>query len=145
VAILASAYGSSVWVPSAVSVNALFAQAYADLLGSGSNTEVEQVLHDLRISELAKAKLKRYNSNAPLLGSTAAEGLPRIGRTSIATRWRSCGLPQSASCSENFVVPPDVFGQTLIYGIAIVCATFKRARKGPRGIHFVSFFAAYST
>src|SRR5262249_41986531 len=43
----------------------------------------------------------------------AAEGLPRIGRTSIATHWRSCGLPQSASCSENFVIPPDVFGQTL--------------------------------
>src|SRR5205814_1958997 len=53
------------------------------------------------------------SSNAPLLGSPAAEGLPRIGRTSIATRWRSCGLPQSASCSENFVIPPDVFGQTL--------------------------------
>src|SRR5215831_12626055 len=53
------------------------------------------------------------SSNAPLLGSTAAEGLQRIGRTSIATRWRSCGLPQSASCSENFVIPPDVFGQTL--------------------------------
>src|SRR5260221_4177121 len=53
------------------------------------------------------------SSNAPLLGLTAAEGLPRIGRTSIATRWRSCGLPQSASCSENFVIPPDVFGQTL--------------------------------
>src|SRR6266853_3141554 len=53
------------------------------------------------------------SSNAPLLGSTAAEGLPRIGRTSIATRWRSCDLPQSASCSENFVIPPDVFGQTL--------------------------------
>src|SRR6516165_2850059 len=53
------------------------------------------------------------SSNAPLLGSTAAEGLPRIGRTSIATRWRSCGLPQSASCCENFVIPLDVFGQTL--------------------------------
>src|SRR6266487_2852396 len=53
------------------------------------------------------------SSNAPLLGSTAAEGLPRIGRTSIATRWRFCGLPQSASCSESFVIPPDVFGQTL--------------------------------
>src|SRR5262247_4152928 len=53
------------------------------------------------------------SSNAPLLGSTAAEGLQRTGRTSIATRWRFCGLPQSASCSENFVIPPDVFGQTL--------------------------------
>src|SRR5436853_7238716 len=56
------------------------------------------------------------SSNAPLLGSTAAEGLPRIGRTSIATRWRSCGLPQSALCSENFVIPPDVSGQTLSRG-----------------------------
>src|SRR5262245_23176963 len=56
------------------------------------------------------------SSNAPLLGSTAAEGSQRIGRTSIATRWRSCGLPQSASCSENFVIPPDVFGQTLSVG-----------------------------
>src|SRR5262249_49377477 len=62
------------------------------------------------------------SSNAPLLGSTAAEGLPRIGRTSIATHWRSCGLPQSASCSENFVIPPDVFGQTLT------------PNKGPRDI-----------
>src|SRR5262247_1263039 len=53
------------------------------------------------------------SSNAPLLGSTAAEGSQRIGRTSTATRWRSCGLPQSASCSENFVIQPDVFGQTL--------------------------------
>src|SRR5262249_552522 len=53
------------------------------------------------------------SSNAPLLGSTAAEGLPRIGRTSIATRWRSCGLPQSASCCENFVIPPDLFRHTL--------------------------------
>src|SRR6516164_960969 len=56
------------------------------------------------------------SSNAPLLGSTAAEGSQRIGRTSIATRWRSCGLPQSASCSENFLIPPDVFGQTLSAG-----------------------------
>src|SRR5262249_32019632 len=68
------------------------------------------------------------SSNAPLLGSTAAEGLQRIGRTSIATRWRFCGLPQSASCSENFVIPPDVFGQTLRSKLsAIVCATILAA------------------
>src|SRR4029434_11178733 len=28
-------------------------------------------------------------------------------------RLRACGAPQSASCSENVVIPPDVFGQTL--------------------------------
>ena len=53
------------------------------------------------------------SSSAPLLGSTAAEGLPRIGKTSIARRWHSCASPQSASCSENFVIPFDVPGQTL--------------------------------
>src|SRR6516162_8474816 len=72
------------------------------------------------------------SSNAPLLGSTAAEGLQRIGRTSIATRWRSCGLPQSASCSENFVIPPDVFGQTLrglmLSGLQSVGRNSDRAR-----------------
>src|SRR2546426_3627791 len=68
------------------------------------------------------------SSNAPLRGSTAAEGLPRIGRTSIATRWRSCGLPQSASCSENFVIPPDVSGQTLrLYG-----DLDRQSRRAPR-------------
>ena len=46
-------------------------------------------------------------------GSTAAEGLPRIGRTSIAKRSRSCASHQSASCSENFVIQLDVPGQTL--------------------------------
>src|SRR5262249_13386034 len=53
------------------------------------------------------------SSNAPLLGSTAAEGLPRIGRTSIATHCLYWGFHQSTSCSENFVTPLDVFGQTL--------------------------------
>src|ERR1700684_3966233 len=53
------------------------------------------------------------SSSAPLPGSTAAEGLPRIGRTSIATHWLSCVSPQSASCSENFAIVPDVSGQTL--------------------------------
>src|SRR5262245_16067413 len=78
------------------------------------------------------------SSNAPLLGSTAAEGLPRIGRTSIATHWRSCGLPQSASCSENFVIPPDVFGQTLYRNAAKffqrLAGIVDRARANPAGI-----------
>jgi hypothetical protein len=42
--------------------------------------------------------------SALLLGSTAVEGLPRIGKTSIARRSHSCASPQSASCSENFVI-----------------------------------------
>jgi hypothetical protein len=29
-------------------------------------------------------------------------------------------LPQSASCSENFVIPPDVFGQTLRANVTTV-------------------------
>ena len=48
-------------------------------------------------------------------GSTAAEGSPRIGRTSIAKRSYSCAWPQSASCSENSAIPSDLSGQTLTY------------------------------
>src|SRR5271155_1249019 len=53
------------------------------------------------------------SSSAPLLGSTDAEGLPRIGRASIERRSPSCASPQSASCSENSVIPLNVPGQTL--------------------------------
>src|SRR5262249_15497932 len=75
------------------------------------------------------------SSNAPLLGSTAAEGLQRIGRTSIATRWRFCGLPQSASCSENFVIPPDVFGQTLS-----LCSPDGKPARPRENVHFIGVF-----
>src|SRR5262249_16189025 len=78
------------------------------------------------------------SSNAPLLGSTAAEGLQRIGRTSIATRWRFCGLPQSASCSENFVIPPDVFGQTLKDFLAYI-PLHATANKLFRGLRLVAY------
>src|SRR5215204_1843143 len=53
------------------------------------------------------------SSSARLLGSTVVEGLPRIGKTSIARGLHSCASPQSASCSENSAIPPDVLGQTL--------------------------------
>jgi hypothetical protein len=52
-------------------------------------------------------------SNARLLGSIAAEGSPRIGRTAIENRLRSCTSPQFGSCSENSVIRPKVSGQTL--------------------------------
>src|SRR5438105_1979125 len=54
------------------------------------------------------------SSNARLRGSTAAEGSPKIGKTSIARRSHSCASLQSASCSENSAIPSDVSGQTLI-------------------------------
>ena len=45
------------------------------------------------------------------LGSTAAEGSPRIGKISTARRSRSCASHQSASCSESFAIPLDVPGR----------------------------------
>jgi Transposase DDE domain len=53
------------------------------------------------------------SSSARLPGSTAVEGSPKIGRTSIEKRWLSCASLQSASCSESFVILHDVSGQTL--------------------------------
>src|SRR5207342_11545 len=52
-------------------------------------------------------------SSARLPGSIAAEGSPRIGRTAIEKRLRSCTSPQFGSCLENFVIRPKVSGQTL--------------------------------
>jgi len=53
------------------------------------------------------------SSSAPLPGSIAAEGSPRIGRISTERRSRSCASPQSASCSENSAIRPEVSGRTL--------------------------------
>src|SRR5260370_42655258 len=53
------------------------------------------------------------SSSALLRGSIAAEGLPRIGRISTERRSRSCASPQSASCSENSAIRPEVSGRTL--------------------------------
>src|SRR5712675_2699534 len=60
------------------------------------------------------------SSSAPLPGSIAAEGSPRIGRISTERRSRSCASPQSASCSENYAIRPEVFGQTLRHGALLV-------------------------
>src|SRR5205807_5647131 len=53
------------------------------------------------------------SSSAPLRGSIAAEGSPRIGRISTEKRSRSCASHQSASCSENYAIRPEVSGRTL--------------------------------
>src|SRR6266478_921215 len=52
------------------------------------------------------------SSSAPLRGSIAAEGSPRIGRISTERRSRSCASPQSASCSENSAIQREVSGRT---------------------------------
>src|SRR5712675_1434633 len=62
------------------------------------------------------------SSSAPLPGSIAAEGSPRIGRISTERRSRSCASPQSASCSENYAIRPEVSGQTL-RNSAFACTT----------------------
>src|SRR5712691_531824 len=53
------------------------------------------------------------SSSAPLPGSIAAAVWPRIGSASTEKRSRSCASPQSASCSENYAIRPEVSGRTL--------------------------------
>src|SRR5882672_10275186 len=74
------------------------------------------------------------SSTAPLRGSIAAEGSPRIGRISTERRSRSCASPQSASCSENYAIRPELSGQTLRDGgtTLIVTDTLKRGSAGHR-------------
>src|SRR5215208_7967818 len=53
------------------------------------------------------------SSSGPSLGSIAAEGSPRIGRTATERRSHSCASHQFASCSENYAAPAKLSGQTL--------------------------------
>src|SRR5216683_7627483 len=53
------------------------------------------------------------SSSAPSPGSIAVAAWPRIGSASTERPWRSCALPQSASCSESSVKKQHDPGQTL--------------------------------
>src|ERR1700733_14537720 len=54
------------------------------------------------------------SSNAPSLGSAAADDWPRTGNASTTRPSPSCASPPSASCCENYAIPHDVLGQTLM-------------------------------
>jgi TIR domain len=69
-----------------------------------------EIMTELGRARHASIKSDWVRSEAGRAGPCRSDPPPR---TAFATRWRFCGLPQSASCSENFVIPPDVFGQTL--------------------------------
>ena len=56
------------------------------------------------------------SSSAPSPGSIAVAAWPRIGSASTERPWRSCALPQSASCSESSVKKQHDPGQTLRQG-----------------------------
>jgi hypothetical protein len=75
------------------------------------------------------------SSSAPLRGSIAAEGSPRIGRISTERRSRSCASHQSASCSENSAIRPKVFGRTLRKNLAARdAAKIRTAERSHEGI-----------
>src|SRR5258705_6436093 len=78
-------------------------------------------------------RLFRVPIKPRLRGSIAAEGSPRIGRISTERRSHSCASPQSASCSENSAIRPEVSGPTLIKFLLsaphFVCHRFVRQRE----------------
>jgi len=47
------------------------------------------------------------------MAQSPAEGSPRMGKPQPKGRSRSCASPQSASCSENSAIRPEVSGRTL--------------------------------
>jgi TIR domain len=65
------------------------------------------------MTELGRARHASIKSDWVRSEAGRAQADRKLIPAAFATRWRFCGLPQSASCSENFVIPPDVFGQTL--------------------------------
>ena len=86
-----------------------FAKALAKVL---PHLDIEIVKRSDQVSGFVVLP-KRGSSSAPLLGSTAAAACPKIGSASTERPWRSCASPQSASCSENYAIRPEVSGRTL--------------------------------
>ena len=72
---------------------------------------------------------KRWIVERTIAWLNRVEGSPKTGRTSIARRSHSFASHQSASCSENFAIQPDVSGQTLNTEI------HDRADDAARGAH----------
>jgi hypothetical protein len=68
------------------------------------------------------------SSSAPSHGSIAAAAWPRIGSASTERPWRSCALPQSASCSESSVKKQHDPGQTLRECGTLQVATYRGKR-----------------
>ena len=56
---------------------------------------------------------KRWIVESTIAWLNRCRRLAGIGSASTERRWRSCASPQSASCSENSAIRPEVSGQTL--------------------------------
>ena len=63
------------------------------------------------------------SSNAPSLGSAAADDWPKTGNVSTTRLSPSCASPPSASCCENYAIPHDVLGETLKAAFAAIART----------------------
>ena len=74
--------------------------------------DIEIVKRSIRSADLWSCP-NAGSSSRSIACLIAAEGSPKIGRTSTERRSRSCASPQSASCSENSAIRPEVSGQTL--------------------------------
>ena len=78
-----------------------FARALAKVL---PHLDVEIVKRSDRVSGFVVLPKRWIVERSIASASTAADGSPRIGRTSTERRSRSCASHQSASCSENSAI-----------------------------------------
>src|SRR5262245_51796504 len=83
------------------------------LWGKFSRTSRLRLSSDPTTPSASRSYPSAGSSSGPLLGSIAAEGSPRIGRTSIARHLHSCASHQFVSCSENYAIRAKLSGQTL--------------------------------
>ena len=85
-----------------------FAKALAKVL---PHLDIEIVKRSDQVSGFVVLP-KRWIVERTIAWLNRCRSLPRIGRISTEKRSRSCASPQSASCSENSAIQPEVSGRT---------------------------------
>src|SRR5262245_38140425 len=107
------------------------------LWGKFSRTSRLRLSSDPTTPSASRSYPSAGSSSGPLLGSIAAEGSPRIGRTSIARHLHSCPSHHFVSCSENYAIRAKLSGQTLKRRFSSVAVPIRswcgvRRRRSPR-------------
>src|SRR6266404_672754 len=107
-------------------------------------------IHDALYERCRERAQRKASPTAAIIDSQSVKSAGKGGRAwirtgtmparrSTARPWRSCVSPQSASCSENSAIRPEVSGQTLRLKRQMLESGFKRRKFSEAGARVFLF------